>query len=382
MMAAMESPRILIADDQAHVREALALLLKNEGFVSETVSSPTAVVDAVRDRNFDVLLLDMNYARDTTSGDEGLELLSRIRELDSSLPVVLMTAWASIELAVEAMQGGGRDFVQKPWDNDKLLGSLRRQIEEGRVLREKKREVEEAREIQRRLVPAQLPKVSNCDIEAFWKPAFDVGGDYYDAIRLNENAVALCIADVAGKGLPAALLMSNVQASVRALAPVTTTAAEMCHELNRVAVENTRSGKFITLFYGVLDSVQRTLRYSNAGHVPPFLVKEDGTVERLWEGGTVLGIFSDAQYEEREIRFAPGDRLVLVTDGITEASNASGEEFGEARLIHFLREHRQLSTVELRQSLLDTVAAFGGQALQDDATLMIVSSASARGANL
>jgi phosphoserine phosphatase RsbU/P len=382
MTAAMESPRILIADDQAHVREALALLLKNEGFVSETVSSPTAVVDAVRDRNFDVLLLDMNYARDTTSGDEGLELLSRIRELDSSLPVVLMTAWASIELAVEAMQGGGRDFVQKPWDNDKLLGSLRRQIEEGRVLREKKREVEEAREIQRRLVPAQLPKISNCDIETFWKPANDVGGDYFDAIRLNENAVALCIADVAGKGLPAALLMSNVQASVRSLAPVTSTAADMCHELNRVSVENTRSGKFTTLFYGVLDSAHQSLRYSNAGHVPPILIREDGTVERLWEGGTVLGIFSDAQYEEKETRFAPGDRLVLVTDGITEVSNALGEEFGEDLLIRFLLEHRPLSTAELRQALLDAVASFGGQALQDDATLMIVSSASVRGATL
>jgi phosphoserine phosphatase RsbU/P len=376
----MESPRILIADDQAHVREALALLLKNEGFVSETVSSPSAVVDAVRDRPFDVLLLDMNYARDTTSGDEGLELLSRIRELDSSLPVVLMTAWASIELAVEAMQGGGRDFVQKPWDNDKLLGSLRRQIEEGRVLREKKREVEEAREIQRRLMPAELPKISSCHIEAFWKPARDVGGDYFDAIRLNDDAVALCIADVAGKGLPAALLMSNVQASVRALAPVTASAAEMCHELNRVSVENAQSGKFTTLFYGVLDSVQRTLRYSNAGHLPPILIREDGAVERLWEGGTVLGIFSDAQYEEKEIRFGHGDRLVLVTDGITEASNASGEEFGEARLVRFLQEHCQLSSAELRQALLDAVASFGGQALQDDATLMIVSSASARGA--
>jgi sigma-B regulation protein RsbU (phosphoserine phosphatase) len=378
----MESPRVLIADDQAHIREALALLLKNEGFVSETVSSPTAVVDAVRNRNFDVLLLDMNYARDTTSGDEGLELLSRIRELDSSLPVVLMTAWASIDLAVEAMQGGGRDFVQKPWDNDKLLGSLRRQIEEGRVLREKKREVDEAREIQRRLVPSELPKISNCDIEAFWKPARDVGGDYFDAIRLNENAVALCIADVAGKGLPAALLMSNVQASVRALAPANPTSAEMCRELNRVAVDNTQSGKFTTLFYGVLDSAHQRLSYSNAGHVPPILIRADGAVERLWEGGTVLGVFSDAQYEEKEIRFAPGDRLVLVTDGITEVSNAAGEEFGETRLIQFLLEHRQLSSAELRQALLDAVASFGGQALQDDATLMIVSSASARGAML
>src|SRR5262249_21953030 len=151
----MESPRILIADDQPHVVEALQLLLKNEGFVPEAVNSPSAVMEAVRDRNFDVLLLDMNYARDTTSGAEGLELLSRVRQLDSSLPVVLMTAWASIELAVEAMQSGGRDFVQKPWDNQKLLSSLRRQIEEGRALREQKREREDAREIQRRLLPAE-----------------------------------------------------------------------------------------------------------------------------------------------------------------------------------------------------------------------------------
>src|SRR5438094_9421811 len=151
-------PRILIADDQAHIREALQILLKNEGFVPEAVSSPRAVMEAVQDRSFDVLLLDLNYARDTTSGAEGLELLSRIRELDSALPVVLMTAWASIDIAIEAMQNGGRDFVQKPWDNDKLLGSLRRHAEEGRVLREKKQELKEAREIQQRLLPTELPQ--------------------------------------------------------------------------------------------------------------------------------------------------------------------------------------------------------------------------------
>src|SRR2546423_4593228 len=139
-------PRILIADDQAHIREALQLLLKNEGFVPEAVSSPRAVMEAVQDRSFDVLLLDLNYARDPTSGAEGLELLSRVRELDSALPVVLMTAMASIELAVEAMQNGGRDFVQKPWDNEKLLGSLRRHVEEGHVLRERQHEMKEARD--------------------------------------------------------------------------------------------------------------------------------------------------------------------------------------------------------------------------------------------
>src|SRR5262245_45322800 len=233
----METPRVLIADDQPHVLEALQLLLKNEGFLSETVNSPGAVVEAVQDRNFDVLLLDLNYARDTTSGAEGLQLLSRIRQLDNALPVVLMTAWGSIELAVEAMQSGGRDFVQKPWDNEKLLLSLRRHIEEGRILREKKREITEAREIQRRLLPAEMPKLTGCDIHAFWQPAQEVGGDYFDAIRLTGSTAALCIADVAGKGLPAALLMSNMQASVRGLAQITARPAEMCRQLNRVALE-------------------------------------------------------------------------------------------------------------------------------------------------
>jgi DNA-binding NtrC family response regulator len=163
----METPRILIADDQDHVREALQLLLKNEGFVSEAVSSPRAVIEAIGDRNFDALLLDLNYTRDTTSGAEGLELMARIQELDSALPVLLMTAWGSIELSVEAMQAGGRDFVLKPWDNQKLLGSLRRQIEVGKAIRvrnERERassklflEVNDAREIQRRLLPAILP---------------------------------------------------------------------------------------------------------------------------------------------------------------------------------------------------------------------------------
>lgn len=369
----MEMARILIADDQAHVREALELLLKNEGFLSESVSSPAAVVEAIRERSFDIALLDLNYARDTTSGDEGLELLSRIRELDSCLPVVLMTAWASIELAVEAMQGGGRDFVQKPWDNAKLLESLRRQIEEGRVLRQKKREMQEARDIQQRLLPAALLKLSGCDIESFWEPAKEVGGDYFDAIRLTESSAAFCIGDVAGKGLPAALLMSNLQASVRGLAQSTSSPAEMCRQLNRVALENTRPDRFTTFFYGVLDATRRSLRYSNAGHVPPIVVRQDGTIRRLSDGGTVLGVFSDAGYEESEVLFTAGDRLVLITDGITEAANSRDEEFGEGRLIRLLLEQRHLPATELRQVLLEAIASFAGQALQDDATLMIVS---------
>ena len=122
-----------------------------------------------------------------------------------------------------------------------------------------------------------LSKISGCDIRVFWKPAKEVGGDYFDAIPLTDTQTAFCIGDVAGKGLPAALLMSNMQASVRGLAESMSGPAEMCRQLNRFVLKNTRSDRLTTFFYAVLDTARETLSYSNAGHVPPFVVRQDGT---------------------------------------------------------------------------------------------------------
>jgi DNA-binding NtrC family response regulator len=130
-----EPARVLIADDQADVREALRLLLKAEGYKTETVSSPNAALDAIQSGEFDVVLMDLNYQRDTTSGQEGIDLLSRVQAMDSRLPVVMMTAWGSLELAVEAMRRGARDFIQKPWDNARLLSIIRTQVDLHRTMR-------------------------------------------------------------------------------------------------------------------------------------------------------------------------------------------------------------------------------------------------------
>ena len=131
--------RVLIADDQGDVREALRLLLKAEGYATVTAANPAAVLEAVQTHEFDVLLIDLNYARDTTSGEEGLDLLTRLQGIDSTMPVVVMTAWASVELAVEAMRRGARDFVQKPWDNARLLTILRTQVQLSQALRHAQR---------------------------------------------------------------------------------------------------------------------------------------------------------------------------------------------------------------------------------------------------
>src|SRR5919201_2814984 len=131
----MPAPRVLVADDQSDILEALKLLLKGEGFDVETAASPHAVLSALDARDFDALLVDMNYTRDTTSGAEGLDLLTRVQAFDSAPPIVVMTAWASIDGAVEAMRRGARDYVEKPWDNRRLLTTLRTQVELGRALR-------------------------------------------------------------------------------------------------------------------------------------------------------------------------------------------------------------------------------------------------------
>jgi phosphoserine phosphatase RsbU/P len=381
-MAGMD--RILVADDQPDVREALRLLLKNEGFDIDAATSPQSVLEAIGRRSYDLVLLDMNYTRDTTSGGEGLELLSRINQFENAPPVVLMTAWSSVELAVMAMRAGGYDFVEKPWDNRKLVDTLRRHIGESRSKREQRRmekvatqtlhDIDEARQAQQRLLPIEMPEGLGLEIRAAWCPADDVGGDYFDVIRLGENLLAVCIADVSGKGLSAALVMSNLQAAVRAYARADRSPAEMCAELNRVVCENTDAGRFITLFYGLLDTARHSLIYANAGHVPPIVLRSNGVQEKLTWGGTVLGLFPSWRYEQASVSLDPGDHLVLLTDGITEAVNADGEQFADKdRLAELLWENRKLTSSELRDTLLNAVNSFAGQQLQDDATLMVVS---------
>ena len=368
--------RVLIADDQPDLLDALRLLLKGEGIEIEAVTSPEAAIAALEARRYDLLLMDLNYTGDTTSGAEGMDLLSRVQELDSSLPIVVMTGWGSVDIAVETMRRGVRDFVQKPWDNAALLTTLRNEISAGRERRrraaDERRELEEARRIQRKLLPSSLPQIEGCEIAAQWQPASGVGGDCYDAIAFGPNRIGLSIADVVGKGIPAALLMSNLQAAARAFGTDAARPAELCQQVNHILCGRIAEGRFISFFYCVLDTTLGTLSYTNAGHYPPILVRADGSVERLTEGGAVLGVFSDTSYAEGTVSIGSGDRVILYTDGVTEAHNANGDEFGEERLIASAVASRSCSAPALQARLSEDVSAFTSGAYQDDATLIVV----------
>jgi sigma-B regulation protein RsbU (phosphoserine phosphatase) len=371
-------PRVLIADDQPDLLDALRLLLKGQGMHMETVTSPEAVLTAVESRSFDLLLMDLNYTGDTTSGREGIDLLSRVQALDNLLPVIVMTGWGSVDLAVEAMRRGVRDFVQKPWDNEHLVTRLQAEIEKGRARRQKfqddQRELDEARRIQRKLLPLVLPQIDGWEIAASWQPAAGVGGDCFDALCFGPSRIALSIADVVGKGIPAALLMSNLQAAVRAFATDATEPAELCHQVNRILCGNIAEGRFITFFYCVVDGDLGTLTFANAGHNHPLLVRADGSVERLAAGGSILGVFPDGAYGQDRVQMHTGDRLILYTDGITEARRADDVEFGEARLVDVAVANRACSAPALQARLAEAVASFTNGAFQDDATLIVLAS--------
>jgi len=240
-------------------------------------------------------------------------------------------------------------------------------------LRKQAQEYEEAKEIQQGLLPKQIPQMPGLEISGSWRPARIVGGDYFDVFKLNESSLALCIADVSGKGMPAALLMSNLQAIVRALASETLSPRELTEKINRAMFHNVAGGKFITFFYALIDSRRRRLHYSNAGHNAPILVREDGTQLRLEEGGLVLGAFQESSYQQGEVELRPGDRLVLFTDGLTEAMNGKEEEFGEERLVQALLCDRRLTADALQNRLLDQVYEFSGGELEDDVTVLVLS---------
>jgi sigma-B regulation protein RsbU (phosphoserine phosphatase) len=366
--------RVLVADDQPDVLEALRWLLSGEGYLPQFVSSTEAVMERLRAERFDLLLMDLNYTRDTTSGREGLELIPRARTHDPGMPIVVMTGWGSIDTAVEAMRRGAKSFVQKPWEDVTLLEILAREVAEARAARRRdhkhQREFEEARLIQRGLLPTRVPQIAGIDVAVSWQPADGVGGDCFDTLAFT-TGLGVSIADIAGKGLPAALLMSNLQAAVRAFAQESAAPSSICGSVNRLLCRNMASGRFATFFYGRIDAGRRIV-FSNAGHNPPLLVRNDGSVARLTDGGMVLGVFPDNAYEQSELALTSGDRLLFYTDGITEARNPAGEEYEEEKLTATACAYRALPVEAMKDAVLADVNGFTGGQFEDDATLIVV----------
>lgn len=243
---------------------------------------------------------------------------------------------------------------------------------------EKKRlegQLEVARQVQLELLPPRDPQIEGFDISAYNFPTEEVSGDYYDWVRIYEDQIGLVVADVSGKGVPAALLMAFLRACLRAAIHIGYAPHISMAKVNYLLWESIERHQFVTTFYGVLDASNRTLAYSNAGHNPPLLMSADGSAHYIERGGLPLGMFRDTRYYEYYLALEPGQMLVLYTDGVTEAANQVGEEYGRERLETRVRAGRHLGARELIEFIHTDVVDFtGGHGADDDITLFIIKS--------
>ena len=234
------------------------------------------------------------------------------------------------------------------------------------------RDLQQAADIQRSLLPTSAPKIPGLDLSGYNQPCLTVGGDYYDFFNYDNGRVALLLGDVSGKGMPASLLMMGLQARVQVLADEPKDLSLVLTRLNRSTCANCPANRFITFFMCVVDANSGETVYANAGHNPPVLVRAAGTVEFLDGGGPVLGIVPSAAYQEYRLRLNPGDLLVLYSDGVTEATSPTEEEFGEERFAGLLCANRHRSAGEILNLVTQALAAWAaGSHAADDVTLVV-----------
>lgn len=296
----------------------------------------------------------------------------------SAILLPLVTTSGLMGFLVISTKTNGEDFTSEELE---LLQSFSAQTalvaENLELLGEKlqKEKLEEqlrvARSIQEGLLPQRIPKVPGLEIAPLIKFCLDVAGDYYDVIRLEDGRVVLSIGDVSGKGVGAALIMANLQASLRTTQAMGARLYESATKINRIVYENTPPEMFITFFMICIDPVRKCVRYVNAGHNPPFLIKHDGTVKTLSTGGLLFGVTENAIYEEGELQLENGDIVLMYTDGVSEAMDSSEEEFGEKRIASLAARNRALSLADLLALIERSVKHFhGNDQYADDFTLL------------
>ena len=268
----------------------------------------------------------------------------------------------------------GNAFGLEGFDEVRRSLELRRQEHAEKLESERRvaQELEIARQVQARLFPQIQPELKTVEYAGICLQARQVGGDYFDFLNLGPQRLALIIGDVSGKGIAAALLMANLQASLRSQSSLAFDQPQaLLRSVNRLFYENTSESAYASLFFAEYDGATRRMRYANCGHLSGLLLRRDGNVEQLESTSTLLGLFKEWDCSMSEQELFPGDVLALYTDGITEASNDEGEELGERFLIETLRQHRELSCQALLAAIVDGVRRLGSQEQHDDITAIV-----------
>jgi serine phosphatase RsbU (regulator of sigma subunit)/uncharacterized glyoxalase superfamily protein PhnB len=280
--------------------------------------------------------------------------------------------WGGVFTTFEDLDGNS--FILAGWDDLTRKVEARRRALAEKVESERRAagELEIAKQVQARLFPQAAPPLKTLEYAGVCVQALEVGGDYYDFLNLGPQRLGLVIGDISGKGIAAALLMANLQANLRSQCAMASDQPErFLQSVNQLFYDNTTESAYATLFFAEYDDSERRLRYANCGHLPPLLIRRDGTVERLKATSTVVGIFRQWNCSVTECQLSSGDTLVLYTDGVTESFNDAWEEFGEQRLIEGLETYRQLSPQMVIAAIINRLKQFSPREQHDDITLIV-----------
>ena len=338
----------------------------------------------LKEKDFDIILSDINMPE-----MDGLSLLTKINEMQRpSMKCIMVSAYGDMGNIRQAMNNGAFDFATKPIDLDDLSVTIEKAIEqinfikamqqEHMQLESIKSDLAVASEIQQAILPRIFPpfpeNAQQIDIAASMNAAKDVGGDFYDFFRIDDDHISFVIADVSGKGVPAAIFMAVSRTLIRATGIRGVTPSECITYCNSLLVDESVNCMFVTAFYGIYNLRTGEVTYTNAGHNPPYVVKADGSIHRLPITKNVLvGFVEDFQFTEDTVQLEHGDSLLLYTDGVTEAINVNCEEYGTERLKAVLARHAQSNCQEMIDAVKADVKAFAGEEEQsDDITLLAI----------
>lgn len=338
----------------------------------------------IEEPNFDIILSDINMPE-----MDGLTLLSRINELrNPAQKCIMVSAYGDMKNIRTAMNRGAFDFATKPIDMDDLSQTIEKAIEEIKYIKERQEEhnqlqalksdMEVAAEIQRAILPCKFPPfeelTEKIDLFASMTPAKAVGGDFYDFFRIDDERIAFVIADVSGKGIPAALFMAISNPLIRSIALTTNASCDCLNEANKLLSRTSVDSMFVTVLYGIYNHETGDIDFTNAGHNPTYILRQNGQVEKIKQHANfVLGGFEDFNFKPDVAHLDSGDSLILYTDGVTEAFNADNEEFGDKRLHDALVQLPQGSSAEkIVKDVLKEKDAFVKDTEQSDDITMLV----------
>ena len=377
--------KILVVDDEPDVKPLFQQRMRRDiragryelVFASNGVE---AMEKLNEDRTIDMVVTDINMPQ-----MDGLTLLQQIPEVDPNVRAVIISAYGDMKNIRTAMNRGAFDFVTKPLDFDDLRVTIDRTLEHLAQWRDAlasrdqltalQNELDIANRMQKSILPTQFPKGSNYEMYANMEPARNVGGDFYDVVRLEGGRIGVAIADVSDKGVPAALVMMSSRTLLKGAAIGYEPPGLVLGAVNELLLENNDAAMFVTVFYAVYDPSNGSFRYANGGHNPPLIIHADGSSAFLpMTGGIALGLAPDLEYLEKEVTLEPGDTILLYTDGVVEAMTADNEQFGDGRLQAIFVESPPQDPQTTTEAVFQAVHSFvGGIAQSDDITVLALS---------